>query len=377
MAQPDRIAVYGASGYTGKLVMSELAKREIEFVAVGRNEIKLRAMMRELGIRAVARQATLDDPSTLRRAFKSCSAVIDCAGPFTKYGRPVVEAAIDSGTHYLDTTGEQLYIKMLFDEFDAPAREAGVALVPAMGFDYAPGDLLCSLVSEDIEPLEEIVIAYALQGSAASRGTVESMMLVLESNDVKYEDGEWTSAGIGPVRATFGFPKPIGRKPVGKFPSGEIVTVPHHVKTDKVTSLISMRSFAPSTPLARAMPLLLPGASLALKTPIGKLTGSLINRLPEGPDEKTRKASRFTIVITAHGKSGEKRTATLKGRDAYGLTAAMIVEGADRIRSEGFSGKGTLAPSMAFDPSSFLDSLKSYGLTYKINKTTRAPAAKR
>ena len=111
-----KIAVYGASGYTGRLVAAELHRRDIEIVLCGRDGGRLRRAAGEAGItEAELRPAGVEDPPALINAFRDCDAVINCAGPFAFLGEPVVRAAISAGCHYVDTTGEQPYIKRIFD----------------------------------------------------------------------------------------------------------------------------------------------------------------------------------------------------------------------------------------------------------------------
>src|SRR5204862_4727558 len=156
MAGAGAIAVYGATGYTGRLVAREAARRELPLVLSGRDAARLHRVAEELEIDALVRAAALDDRDALRHAFGDCAAVINCAGPFTLHGEPVVRAAVETGTHYVDTTGEQPFMKLVADRYDEPARAAEVAVVPAMGFDYVPGDLLCRLVARDHEPVDEL-----------------------------------------------------------------------------------------------------------------------------------------------------------------------------------------------------------------------------
>src|SRR5262245_20356685 len=145
--QRGPIAVYGATGYTGKLVAAELRDAKADFVLSGRNRDKLLALAEELGGDVEVRPAALSEPE-LRRLLEGCAAVIDCAGPFTLHGEPVLKAAVDTGTHYVDTTGEQPYMKMAFDRYGPPAESAGVAVVPGMGFDYVPGDMIAALTAQ-------------------------------------------------------------------------------------------------------------------------------------------------------------------------------------------------------------------------------------
>ena len=113
--------------------------------------------------------------------------VINCAGPFTLAGDALVRAAIATGTHYVDSTGEQTFIRMVFDRHDRAAQRAGVALLPALGFDYAPGDCIARLAAEGLEPLDELVLAYAVEGFGMSRGTLRSALEAMKGGDVVYE----------------------------------------------------------------------------------------------------------------------------------------------------------------------------------------------
>src|SRR4051812_43625221 len=112
------IAVYGATGYTGRLVAQELARRGLEARLCGRDPAKLKAVARSLpDAGPEVRCAAIDDPRALRKAFAGASVVLSCAGPFTWYGAPVIEAAVDAGASYCDTTGEQPYMRRVFATF--------------------------------------------------------------------------------------------------------------------------------------------------------------------------------------------------------------------------------------------------------------------
>src|SRR5438045_893650 len=112
--QSGLIAVYGATGYTGRLVVAELAEAGADLVIAGRNPDRLEALRSDLKLDAPAVSARLDDPASLRDLLSDCGAVINCAGPFVLHGEPVLRAAVETRTHYLDTTGEQPWMKLAF-----------------------------------------------------------------------------------------------------------------------------------------------------------------------------------------------------------------------------------------------------------------------
>lgn len=360
------IALYGATGYAGRLVTDELVRRGADIVLGARNHEKLRRLADARAPDAEVRTATVDDPASLRALLDGCSAVINCAGPFSLAGEAVVEAAIDTHTHYVDSTGEQTYIQAVFERHGARAERDGVALVPALGFDYAPGDCIARIVARAHEPLEELEVAYAVKGFGASRGTMRSALEMMKGGDLVYEHGAWRPAPRFTPPESFDFPAPIGRRPTARFPSGEIITVPRHTSTQRVTSRIAADAFVPLPRLAPLVPFLMPGIALAMRTPIRTLLGEVIDRLPEGPDEASRRAGEFTIVAVARGADGSISRGVVRGRDAYRLTAVTLVYGAERMSAEGYAKAGALGPAAAYDPESFLNYLTDHDLSWEL-----------
>jgi short subunit dehydrogenase-like uncharacterized protein len=286
--------------------------------------------------------------------LEPCSAVAACAGPFTLHGEPLVEAAVESGTHYLDTTGEQPFMRMVFDRYGDRAVEKGVALVSGMGFDYAPGDLIAALVADGMGPLEEIVVAYCVHGFAPTHGTALSGLEIMRGGDVVWADGGWRPAPRSADGGRWRFPDPIGEQRMLRYPAGEQITVPRHVDTARVRTLLNgMVVPTRLMPLAAASSPLL---GLTMRTPLRRAAGAAIRRLPAAPSEKSRRACRFTISCEARGDAGTRR-GTVRGGDVYGLTAVSVAHGATLCADPAYDHKGALAPAQAFDPASFLDEL--------------------
>jgi short subunit dehydrogenase-like uncharacterized protein len=100
------IVVYGATGYTGRLICHELVRKNVAFAIAGRDHAKLTALAASLKPSPEVIVAALDDAAALQAMAARGKAVLACAGPFAKLGRPVLAAAIAAGRHYLDITGE-------------------------------------------------------------------------------------------------------------------------------------------------------------------------------------------------------------------------------------------------------------------------------
>jgi short subunit dehydrogenase-like uncharacterized protein len=364
--QTGPIAVYGATGYTGRLVAAELRRRDADLVLAGRNRAKLEILAEDLGGEMAIGDASLDDPAALRALLEPCSAVIACAGPFRIHGEPVLAAAVETSTHYLDTTGEQPFMLKVFDDYGSRAQAAGVALITAMGFDYVPGDMIAALTSEGLEPLEEIVLAYAVRDLGVTRGTaLTALGGMAAGGGTEWRDGALASAGSGVGRGTWDFPDPVGRQRMIHYPAGEHVTVPRHVQTRRVRTLLTASTVIPLPVVPRVAPLVMVPFQIAMRTPLRRALAALVPRLPEGPSEESRRKSRFTIVCEARADS-QARRGTVTGSDIYGLTAVTTVEGALRCVAPGYDRKGALAPSQAFDPRDFMRALQNHGVEYEI-----------
>jgi short subunit dehydrogenase-like uncharacterized protein len=358
------IAVYGATGFTGGLVARRLSEAGAELLIAGRDPEKLEALSDELG-GVPFHAASADDAVGLREMLEGCSVVVGCAGPFSLHGEALVAAAADTGTHYLDTTGEQPFMRMVFDRYGERAAASGAALVSGMGFDYAPGDLIAALVADGMGPLEEIVVAYCVHGFAPTQGTsLSALEMMRADDDVVWTDGGWQPAPRSADGGRWRFPDPIGEQRMLRYPAGEQITVPRHVETKRVRTLLNGMVVPP-----RLMPLAVAASPLlgaAMRTPLRSAAGALIRRLPAAPNDADRLKSRFTISCEARGKAGVRR-GVVRGSDVYGLTAASLAHGAQLCADPAYDRSGALAPAQAFDPASFLAALGSAELSYELD----------
>lgn len=343
-----KIAVYGASGYQAKLVLAELGDRDIDMVLVGRNALRLREAASMVGVADAERRiAGTDHHEAVVAAFRGCDAVINCAGPFTHSGRAVVRAAIAAGCHYVDTAGEQLYIKSIFDTFVGEAERAGVTVIPATNDACVPGDLIAGLLAERIHPIEEITVSHFIVGGGGpSRGSLRSVLATIDAikaGGLSYDNGAWRT-GTPARHESVTVPGASHPTAVAMFPMSEVVTIPRHVQVRHVEGLAEA------------------ALSARLSAP---LTAQIIDSLPEGPTEDSRHTQRFTYLIDAKGVDGRRARGAVRGSDTYGTTAVIAVEAARRLVADGAK-PGVLAPAQAYDPASFLNFLARYGISWTI-----------
>jgi short subunit dehydrogenase-like uncharacterized protein len=321
------VALLGATGYTGRLVAAELARRGIVHRLGGRSQERL-AKVPSSGVRHVV---DLQDPASLDRFLDGVDVLITCVGPFTDHGMPVVEAAVRTGTPYVDSTGEFGFMAQVYERF----RDAATPVVPACGFDYIPGDLAAAIAVEELGgTAEEVDVLYRLRGGKPSRGTARSAVAAM------------ATASMTPSRIVV--EGPDGPLSAVELPWGEHVTVPLHVPGARVRSGI----VAPDA-FTRAAALAAPLASLT--TPLTRaatpLLNKLVDRMKEGPDDETRGNAQALVIAEAR-MAGRSARVAVHCRDGYGLTARFLVEA-----SQSIGGTGAQATAEALSPRPFLDAV--------------------
>lgn len=147
------VVVFGASGVTGRQVAAYLAERAAElgvsWAVAGRDAGKLERVLGEVGVSAPETiVADVADPASLAAMASRTRVVLDLVGPYTLYGRPVIEACVENGAHYVDLTGEMPFVRSVIDAFHDRAAAAGVKVVQVSGFEALPPDLAVLLAAE-------------------------------------------------------------------------------------------------------------------------------------------------------------------------------------------------------------------------------------
>ena len=360
------IAVYGATGKLGRRVAHELARQKIEFVAGGRDEQRLRDLSRELG-GLEYRVAAVDDEQSLRKFVDGHRVLINCASPAGICGAPLLETALACRAHYLDAHGEQWFIRQTFDSYGASAQQRGIALIPALGFDFALGDCIARLAACAREPARQIIVAYALRGANVGQDSVRYAGDSSSGPELVYRNGTWRAAGITFDLAFFDFPPPLGRQQMARYGSGEVETIPRHTRTRDVITLITARSLVPHPALLPVFPVLRPLVSMIRRTPLRRLLHLAVPARPVNTAAGEPEVGEFVIAAVATGEDGLQTRGVVSGRDWHHITAMACVAGAKLVLSPDFDRRGALSPASAFDPKTFLDGLQAHGVTWTVD----------
>lgn len=168
------VVVYGASGYTGRLVCEYLREYNIPFIAAGRSGEKLNAAMKSnvAGIETANYEVVevAHTTAALTKLFSGASVVLNTVGPFAKFGHEVVEACLAAKCHYTDTTGEQDWLITLEQEYGAQFAKAGLLLSPGLAQMYTTGEIAAQLCLET-PGLDTLDIAVFWGGSPTIAST--------------------------------------------------------------------------------------------------------------------------------------------------------------------------------------------------------------
>jgi short subunit dehydrogenase-like uncharacterized protein len=355
------ITLFGATGYTGRLVARALARRQLPFRIAGRSPERLaRLADSSAGALPAATPpawlvADATQPDTLPPLFQDTRVLINCAGPFTDLGEPVVAQAALNGVHYLDTTNELGYVYRM-QGYDGLARQNRAVIVPSCGLEVALADCAAAVLQAGIEthlahgfagPADEVSVVYALSGRGTSFGTRRSAVRALATSWLGYRGGHWGWAIPGGDARRVRLPD--GVRPALSFPSSETVTVPSHVAVQRVTTWMTF-------PWMFVLwgPVLIPTFSWLARGLVGRLALALASRAGPPPETGMRSDASFSVQVELR-RADVCRTLTLAGKGVYDVTAEIIAYAAAQMLQPGYDRSGVLAPAIAFDPQALLD----------------------
>jgi len=346
-ARGGRWMVYGAYGYTGELIAREAVRRGMEPVLAGRDGGKLEPLAAELGL--AHRAFPLADPGSVRAALADVELVLHCAGPFLDTFRPMVHACLATRTHYLDITGEIGVFESVLAR-DGKAKEAGIVLLPGVGFDVVPTDCVAARLAHALPTATELELAFVGEGGGVSRGSAMTMARGLPYGGAERRDGKVVRMPAAADAKELDFPLPEGgalRRWVVQIPWGDVSTAYH------TTGIPNVRTYTGMHPKAirrlRRARFLLPLAGLA---PVQRLVEARIDRkyaARGGPSAEARRAGRTHVLGRATAPDGRTAAAAVTTPEGYSFTAAMSVECVRRVLAGELS-PGAWTPAGAFGP---------------------------
>lgn len=327
--------IYGATGYTGKLTARVAAQKGLKPVLAGRNAAKLQAVAEPLGLDWAA--IALDRPNALDKALEDMDAVLHIAGPFSATSKPMLDACIRTGTHYLDITGE-------IDVFEAcaardeEARKAGIMVLPGVGFDVVPSDCLAAHMKRRQPDAQQLEMGIAGL-SNLSHGTAKTMVESLNKGTQVRRAGRIKSLRK-PPRRTIDYGQ--GESASIAVGWGDVSTAFHSTAIPDITVY-----FESSKDMERMAGLGSTARWVMSRGPVQRFLKRQIDKLPEGPDDEQRAASRAILIGEATDGAGNVVRTRLETPEGYSLTAESGLAIAQRAAS-GDVKLGFQTPSNAY-----------------------------
>ena len=307
--------IYGPNGYTGRLIAGRATMEGHKPILAGRDACKIEAISKELD--CPLRIFSLSSAEAVAKQLAGLSAVLHCAGPFSRTAPPMIEACLLAGVNYLDITGELDVIEFAASQHDR-AVDAGISILPAVGFDVVPTDCLAAQLAEALPTASELELAFRT-GSGVGPGTAKAIFAtsgdggrVRKDSQIARVPTAWQSMKIQFSTCT---------RHVVTVPWGDVSSAFY------TTGIPNIRVYASTTTrqisLMRYGRWLLPLSKFA---PIQWLVRRLIERHVKGPNESKRASGIAEVWGRATDHDGRTAEATLVTPDGYSLTARTAVE---------------------------------------------------
>jgi short subunit dehydrogenase-like uncharacterized protein len=332
------ILIYGATGYTGRLIAREAAARGLGVALAGRDARAVGDLARELGL--PHRVFGLDDAGRIAGGLEGVRAVLHCAGPFSRTSAPMVAACLEQRVHYLDITGEVDVFEALAARSSEAAR-AGVVLLPGVGFDVVPSDSLAAHLARRLPSATHLDLAIAFRGGI-SRGTTTTMLEAVARGEgaLVRRGGRLQAIPIRSLSMDVDFGS--GPRPVTAASWGDVSTAYHSTGIPNITVYMAVsvsrrrwsRWWGPLQALLRV-----PG--------VLALARRVVQRGAPGPDDEARTRGSCLLWGRAVDDAGEQAISRMRTPEGYTFTVATALWAAERVAA-GQVTPGFHTPTTAF-----------------------------
>jgi short subunit dehydrogenase-like uncharacterized protein len=366
------VVVYGASGYTGRLVAEYLREYNVPFIAAGRDKARIaEAMDKVPGIDTIEHDIVevSHDVETLSELFDGAKVVLNTVGPFAQYGREVVEACIAAGCHYLDTTGEQDWLITCDEEYGERMAAKGLLLAPGIAQMYTTSEIAAQLCLEKpgVDTLDILVFWKGTPTVASTRTILVNACLskayYLEQNQY----AEWPAdAGLYDVAIP-------GQHEIGLALPWGGMSHPVWFKHDPRVANVKALGGVFNRPLMLGVPQIVKGVLAQIEgladseklRVINEQAAGVMNQMP--PREVTRINTSLDSVH-ASGPLGRAHC-VIHGNSNYKQTGLMQAYGAYSLLQQPPLRAGFASGCQAFGHRELLGAMRSFGLVMEPNLT--------
>lgn len=292
------LMIYGASGYTGRMATEHAKATGLNIIVAGRDETKIKTLATELGVSS--KVFSLDNAASVDKALVGVTAVLNCAGPYYRTAKVLMQAAINTGCHYLDIAAE-LDSYQLAEQFDSEAKVAGVMLLPGSGGSVAMLGCLAGYAAEQVAQPSKVSIALHVSGSM-SRGSAISASENLTPITLCRHNGKLEAQNAENIQQ---FDFGAGSVPCFPVTLPDLLTIWHATQIPNIETFVHVSGNA---------------------FPDGDLT-----ILPDGPSTQEREANRYQAAVYITDQHGSVSRAVLDTVNGYTFTPLAAVEAARRV----------------------------------------------
>lgn len=330
------LLIYGAYGYTGELITQNAVKKGWKPLLAGRNEEKLKALANRFGLEYAVFDVT--EKEKVIAALKGKKVLLHCAGPFAHTFKQMISACLQTGTHYLDITGEIGVFEGAAAKNEA-AKKADIMLMPGTGFDVVPSDCLAAYLKQQLPDATSLKLAFTSLGRM-SRGTSLTMVENLGAGGAVRKNGKITKVKNAHHVQEF----PFGEKKIlcATIPWGDVSTAWYSTGIPNIETYMSA-----SPSIVKSMRMGNYIGWLLSTSFVQKYLKAQVNKRKPGPDETERKNGYSLFYGEVLNAKGEKKSAGLKTLEGYSLTAATAVNIAEKVLNGNFK-TGYMTPSLAY-----------------------------
>jgi short subunit dehydrogenase-like uncharacterized protein len=307
----NKILLYGANGYTGKLIARYAKDFQLQPILAGRKEAEIKILAQQLQLPFLI--FSLDDEAALLNALKEVAVVIHAAGPFVYTAKQMVEACIATGTHYIDINGD-ISVFEFIKKYNEKAKQANIMLMPGAGFDVIPTDCLSLSLKNKLPDAAHLEIAFIPLGGQVSHGTATTMAGKAGEGGVVRENGKFIKKPLG---HTGKWITVEGKKLFAmSIPWGDISTA--YVSTG-IPNIITYTGMKPSVYRMLKFQFLF---NWLLRTKfIRGLIQKRINQAPAGPTDEQRAKAKTYVWGQVTNAAGKQVAETIVCADGYTVTA--------------------------------------------------------
>ncbi len=339
MTQYPDFMIYGANGYTGKLIARMAVERGMKPLLAGRNEEELAEMSKQLKL--PYQVCSLDDTKSLNDLVLSVKVVLHCAGPFEDTALPMIKACIKNKTHYLDITGEIAVFEMLA-QMNERFKEAEIMVLPGVGFDVVPSDCLAAYLKSRLPTSTHLTLAFTSVGGGISHGTATTMIRGLDKGGAVRERGIIKEVPNAFKKRSFEFWRGSRKLEAVTIPWGDVSTAYYS------TGIPNIEVYTPVSPTALWFMKNANSMKWLLKRNFVKgFLQKAVDARPSGPSERQRKKASSFLWGEVTDSQGNKVSARLSGPEGYTITALTALASVRQVLNGKFK-VGFQTPSTAY-----------------------------